>query len=409
MATMQRLKDDAVIPSGDALFDSIFDQSAAGIGIVSLDGRFVRVNPAFCRITGYTAEELHDKTFLELTYPEDLEITSSNRAHLVSGEAKSRTYEKRYVRKDGAPVWVQVVGSVVRDKAGKPICTVAIINDISGLKNTQAALEASEERFRRMVEMSSDWYWVQDETFRFVSLPGLANRGLDAEVVIGKTRWEIPDLAPLPEKVWEQHRAKLERHEPFSDFVFLRYNTSGETRYLSVTGEPIFSEDGKFKGYHGTGRDITGRASAQKALEESEERYRTLFEVHPNPMWVVEAKTLAFLAVNDEAVRQYGFSREEFLSMTADQIRPQEDVAELLKAFEDRSRTYKQRIWRHRKKSGDLMYVEIVSFNLDFDGKLSRLAVINDITERVKTEERAQEIERKYQALLAERGGIGSR
>ena len=409
MVTMQRLKDDAVIPSGDALFDSIFDQSAAGIGIVSLDGRFVRVNPAFCRITGYSAEELHDKTFLELTYPEDLEITSSNRAHLVSGEAKSRTYEKRYVRKDGAPVWVQVVGSVVHDKSGKPICTVAIVNDISGLKNTQAALEASEERFRRMVEMSSDWYWVQDENFRFVSLPGLANRGLDAEVVIGKTRWEIPDLAPLPEKVWEQHRARLERHEPFSDFVFLRYNTSGETRYLSVTGEPVFSEDGKFKGYHGTGRDITGRARAQKALEESEERYRTLFEVHPNPMWVVEAKTLAFLAVNDEAVRQYGYSREEFLSMTADQIRPQEDVAELLKAFEDRSRTYKQRIWRHRKKSGDLMYVEIVSFNLDFDGKLSRLAVINDITERVKTEERAQEIERKYQALLAERGGIGSR
>jgi PAS domain S-box-containing protein len=403
MAVAERPRQDTSIPDGDALFGSLFEQSAAGVGIVSLDGHFVRANPALCRITGYTEAELQQKTFLELTYPEDVEITSNNRDALVSGDAKSRTYEKRYVHKNGTPVWVQVVGCVIRDAAGKPTFTVAIVNDISGLKRTQAALESSEERFRRMVEMSSDWYWVQDESFRFVELPGLAKRGLDAEVVMGKTRWEIPDLAPLPEKVWEQHRAKLLRHEPFTDFIFLRYDKSGQTRYLSVTGEPIFDKDGRFRGYHGVGRDITGRARAQKALEDSEERYRTLFEVHPNPMWVVDAKTLAFLAVNDEAVRQYGYTREEFLTMSADQIRPEEDVAELLKAFEDRSRTYKQRVWRHKKKSGELMYVEIVSFNLEFDGKMARLGVINDITERVKMEERAQEIEKKYQALLAER------
>jgi PAS domain S-box-containing protein len=403
MAVAERPRQDTSIPDGDALFGSLFEQSAAGVGIVSLDGHFLRANPALCRITGYTEEELREKTFLELTYPEDVEITSVNRDQLVTGEAKSRTYEKRYVHKNGTPVWVQVVGCVIRDGAGGAVCTVAIVNDISGLKRTQAALEASEERFRRMVEMSSDWYWVQDENFRFVELPGLAKRGLDAEVVIGKTRWEVPDLAPLPEKVWEQHRAKLMRHEQFTDFIFLRYDKAGQTRYLSVTGEPIFDKDGRFKGYHGTGRDITGRARAQKALEDSEERYRNLFEVHPNPMWVVDAKTLGFLAVNDEAVRQYGYTREEFLTMTADQIRPEEDVAELLKAFEDRSRTYKQRVWRHKKKNGELMYVEIVSFNLEFDAKMARLAVINDITERIKTEERAQEIEKKYQALLAER------
>jgi PAS domain S-box-containing protein len=403
MAVAERPRQDTSIPDGDALFGSLFEQGAAGVGIVSLDGRFLRANPALCRITGYTEAELQQKTFLELTYPEDVEITANNRDALVLGGVKSRTYEKRYVHKNGTPVWVQVVGCVIRDQAGKPACTVAIINDISGLKRTQAALESSEERFRRMVEMSSDWYWVQDENFRFVELPGLAKRGLDAEVVMGRTRWEIPDLAPLPEKVWEQHRAKLMRHEPFTDFIFLRYDKSGLTRYLSVTGEPIFDTDGRFKGYHGVGRDISGRARAQKALEDSEERYRTLFEVHPNPMWVVDAKTLAFLAVNDEAVRQYGYTREEFLTMSADQIRPEEDVAELLKAFEDRSRTYKQRVWRHKKKSGELMYVEIVSFNLEFDGKMARLGVINDITERVKMEERAQEIERKYEALLAER------
>jgi len=236
---------------------------------------------------------------------------------------------------------------------------------------------------------------VQDENFRFVELPGPSKTDVDVEGLIGKARWEIPDLAPLPERVWEQHRATLERHEPFRDFMFVRKTRSGDTRYLSVTGEPIFDADGRFKGYHGVGKDITDRAMSQKAIEESEKRYRTLFEVHPTPMWAVDAKTLAFIAVNDEAVRQYGYSREEFLTMTAEQIRPAEDIAELLRAFEDRSGTYAQRVWRHRKKSGELIYVEIVSFNLEFEGRPARMAVIHDITERVRAEERAKENARR--------------
>ena len=125
--------------------------------------------------------------------------------------------------------------------------------------------------------------------------------------------------------------------------MFLRHNKAGELRYLSVSGEPLFDEQGRFRGYHGIGKDITDRARDQKALEDSEERYRMLFDVQPQPMWVVDAKSLAFLAVNGAAMRLYGYSKEEFLAMTADQIRPQEDVEDLRKAFEDRSRNYRQR------------------------------------------------------------------
>src|SRR5204863_305248 len=129
----------------------------------------------------------------------------------------------------------------------------------------------------------------------------------DTDIVIGKARWELPGLAALPEMAWDQHRAKLTRHESFSDFVFLRYNKAGELRYLSVSGEPLFDEKGAFRGYHGVGKDITERARDQKALEESERRYRTLFDANPYPMWVVDAKTLAFLAVNDAAISLYGY------------------------------------------------------------------------------------------------------
>jgi PAS domain S-box-containing protein len=304
------------------------------------------------------------------------------------------------VHKDGSTVWAHTSGAVVRDAAGSPVCTILIVDDITGIKRS---LRSAKRRFRRMVEMGSDWYWVQDAEFRFVEVPGIDVQELDdTDVVIGKTRWELPGLGALPEKVWEQHRAKLARHESFSDFIFLRYNKAGELRYLSVSGEPLFDERGKFRGYHGVGKDITERARDQKAIEESEKRYRTLFDVNPYAMWVVDANTLAFLAVNEAAVRLYGYSREEFLAMNAEQIRPHEDIEDLHRAFDDPA-NYRSRVWRHRKKTGELLAVKITSFNLDFDGRRARLGVIEDLTERLQAEERAQESERRYRELLESR------
>jgi PAS domain S-box-containing protein len=384
----------------DELFDSLFDQEATGIAVTTLAGRFLRVNRALCGMIGYSAEELLEKTFRDITHPEDLESTENFRQRLISGDVANQTLDKRYVRKDGKLIWVRIVLTVVRDGSGSPQCCTTLIHDMTANMQAQNASRESEHRFRRMVEMSTDWYWEQDAQLRFIGVQGLEERHFDQKTVIGRTRWELPDLGPLPEQAWERHRTMLERREPFYDFVFLRRNKSGEMRYLSDSGEPAFDSGGSFTGYRGVGKDVTEQVRAQKALEESEARYRTLFDVHPHPMWVVDSRTLAFLAVNDAAVRHYGYSREEFLSMTADQIRPPEEVSQLLKAFQDQSRSYRQRVWRHRKKNGELIHVEIVSFNLEFDGKPARLGVVTDITERLKVEERAREIEGRYQSLL---------
>jgi len=384
----------------DALFESLFEQSAAGVAVFSIGGRFLRVNPAMCRLLGYSEQELLQKTHLDVIHIEDLEGAAVARAQVISGKARPRLAERRYVHKDGSTVWVQMSGAVVRDEAGAPQCTLIIVNDISALKG---AVRKSKRRFRRMVEMSSDWYWVQDEQLRFVEVSGL-DQELDTDIVIGKARWEIPGLGALPEKAWEQHRARLERHEAFSEFIFLRYNRAGELRYLSVSGEPLFDDKGKFIGYHGVGKDITERARDQKALEDSERRYRALFDVHPQPMWVVDANTLAFLAVNAAAMRLYGYSKEEFLALTADQIRPEEDVDDLRRAFADWSNNYSQRLWRHKKKSGEVIPVRVTSFNLEFAGRRARLGVIEDLTERMMAEERAKQSEQRYRELLQQRG-----
>ena len=374
-------------PHPEALFGPLFEQFPVGLAIFNMDGRFLHANAVLARMLGYTVEELLQRNHLEVVHADDREAAALLRAQAISGKSKPRLNERRYVRKDGGTIWAQVAGGVVRDSAGTPVYTSAVISDVTTMKR---AARMSEQRFRRMVEMSSDWYWMQDQEFRFVDVPGLELPDVDTDIVIGKARWEITGLAPMQES-WDQHKARLRRLESFSDFVLLRYKTSGELRYLSISGEPLFDEHGRLRGYHGIGKDVTERMRDQKALEESEERYRLLFEVHPQPMWVVDANSLSFLAVNGAALGLYGYSREEFRAMTADQIRPAEDVAGLRKAFEDRSADYRQRIWRHRKKNGDLIHVKVVSFNLEFSGRPARLGVIYDVTQQMKAEEKKAE------------------
>jgi PAS domain S-box-containing protein len=371
-------------PRPEALFGPLFEQFPVGLAIFNMDGRFLHANAVLARMLGYTVDELLQRNHLEVVHADDRESASLLRAQAISGKSKPRMNERRYVRKDGGTIWAQVAGAVVRDASGTPVFTSAVISDITTLKRTA---RSSEQRFRRMVEMSSDWYWTQDQEFRFVEVPGLEAPDVDTDVVIGKARWEINGLAPMQES-WEQHKARLRRLESFSDFVLLRYKTSGDLRYLSVSGEPLFDEHGRLRGYHGIGKDVTERMRDQKALEESEERYRLLFEVHPQAMWVVDANSLAFLAVNSAALGLYGYSREEFRTMTADQIRPAEDVAGLREAFKDRSADYRQRVWRHRKKNGDLIHVRVVSFNLEFSGRPARLGVIYDVTGQVQEEKK---------------------
>jgi PAS domain S-box-containing protein len=391
------------VPDGETIFRELFGRAGVGIAVGSPEGRLLRVNEALCRMLGYEEQELLQKNLQDVSIADEPQSGMEFQYELLTALSEARVYERRYVRKDRSTLLVRVVGAVVKDRSGLPQCFVALMYDISELKLVGEALKASESRFRRMVELSSDWYWVQDENFRFVELPGVEKRGLGQEFFAGKARWELPGLALLPEKVWQQHREKLERHEPFRDFVYVSADGKGEPRYLSVSGEPIFDAQKRFRGYHGIGKDITDRARAQKALEDSEQRYRMLFDIHPHPMWVVEAKTLRFLAVNQAAVNHYGYSREEFLSMTADQLRYPEDIGQLLKDFQDDSRSYMQRVARHRKKNGEPIDVEIVAFNLEFDGKPARLGVINDVTRRLKMEEQARELERRYQELLASR------
>jgi PAS domain S-box-containing protein len=156
--------------------------------------------------------------------------------------------------------------------------------------------------------------------------------------------------------------------------------------------------------------EIAERRRTEQALRESEARYRLLFEANPHPMWVYDVETLAFLAVNEAAVYQYGYSREEFLAMTIKDIRPPEDIPALL---ENIARTAPPLDppdhWRHRRKDGTIIDVEITSHALTFAGRPARVVLAQDITARKQAEaalqryaERLEILHEIDQAILAE-------
>ncbi|HUY13671.1 MAG TPA: ATP-binding protein [Terriglobia bacterium] len=150
--------------------------------------------------------------------------------------------------------------------------------------------------------------------------------------------------------------------------------------------------------------EIEERERAEAALRESEEKYRILFESNPNPMWVYDLETLKFLAVNDAAVQNYGFSREEFLGMTILEIRPEEDrEAVRLAAAGAGGPEPKTGAWRHLKKDGRVIDVEVVNRLVSLLGRRGRLVVALDTTARNHAEAEVRTLNQTLEQRVAER------
>ncbi len=154
----------------------------------------------------------------------------------------------------------------------------------------------------------------------------------------------------------------------------------------------LLDSDKRPKGFVKVVRDLTAREESVHALSESEDRNKRLFDCVTDPLFVVDRETLEYLAVNDAAVDHYGYSREEFLGMTIKDIRPVEDVPALLEMLSSSGEGPEARgLWRHQKKSGAVVHVEITARGLDMDGRPACMFHARDVSARIEAERAVDE------------------
>ncbi len=260
----------------------------------------------------------------------------------------------------------------------------------------RSRLEAS---YRDLVEHATDMIFTQDLGGRLTSmnLAGQKFLGRKPEEIIGNPFFAvfgiIPESNGFAGSLSRPQEAREFRHQ------FVARSATGEDRWLDMIISPIKDKLEETVGFRGLARDVTERKRFEEALRDSEERYKLLFESTPQPIWVYNEDTLAFLAVNEAATRTYGFTRDEFLSMTVNDIRPREDIPTLIIKSTD---LVISSPWRHKTKDDKTIYVEMSSHPVVFDGKNSRLVIVNDVTERKLLDEKQQRLHASLQQSAME-------
>jgi diguanylate cyclase (GGDEF)-like protein/PAS domain S-box-containing protein len=177
----------------------------------------------------------------------------------------------------------------------------------------QLALRLNEERFRSLTELSSDWYWEQDEELRFRRFSGVdfnGKWGAEQERTLGMRRWELPGVTPI-DGSWEAHRADVDARRPFRDFQYRRVLEGGEVQYVSASGEPTFDEAGRFTGYRGVASDITERKRAERLREIEHAIARALAGGHDGAGdWLEEVMLALCEAMEGDCARYFELDEE---------------------------------------------------------------------------------------------------
>lgn len=180
-----------------------------------------------------------------------------------------------------------------------------------------------------------------------------------------------------------------------------RIITTAGTKWIYHKEMMLCDPNGKFETLAGIISDITLRKEAEVKTAESEQHYRYLFTNNPNPLWIYDVETLKFLAVNDAAIEIYGYTRNEFLSMTIADIRPLEDVDRLKEEVKKVDLNYRSsQYWKHLKKNGAIMRVRVSSHGLRYEGHKASMVLITDLTDILTAQDELDITSNNLKALI---------
>jgi PAS domain S-box-containing protein len=286
---------------------ALFDSATVGMAQTDLaTGKLCRANNKFCQITGYSAEELSEKSFSEITYPDDREANWEGFQAFVQGNLPEYHVEKRYIRKDGSVVWVRISDGLVRDANGKPIRSIATVEDITERKQAEEAGAI----LAAIVSSANDAIIsTRDGVIQTWNKGAERLLGWSAAEAIGQHVKML--MPPTHRDEMRDISTRLNRGEPVPHFDTVRQRKDGSLVDVSLAISPV-KLDGQVIGASAILRDITERRLAQAALRASEERWRALLASIPGMVFTANADGKNDF-VNDYFYTYTGVSRDSDL------------------------------------------------------------------------------------------------
>lgn len=273
---LERARAEERLSESEARFRSIFHEAAVPMEVSMPDGRFAQVNRAFCELLGYSEAELLATTFDAITYPEEQKSLSLEPLRdLMEGTMNAFRAEKRYIRKDGMVVWVDLSVSVVRDADGKPLYFIGQVQDITGRKQAEASLRKSENMLALAVEAGQLGVWNWDQLAHTLVWSERCNEmtGLPPGSEISVE--SAIDTVHPDERVHVLDEAKLAIKKGAD--IELEYRTlwrDGTVRWLHTRGRAIYDAADKLVRITGIIQDVTERRESEEALR----RFNTQLE-----------------------------------------------------------------------------------------------------------------------------------
>lgn len=288
------------------------------------DHRFVAVNDAFCAFFRLSASEILGRDDADFFPKEDVEYFQWTDSQSLDHGAVVE-YERAYTL-SGNTQWMLVRKSRLVTPDGDRLVVLVLV-DVTLRRQSEMAMRRSEDRFRHLIELSADWYWEQDEHYRFSFLSSevQSKSGVSGPSSIGFTRWEHPGV-DLSSADFDSHRATCEAHRKFRDFTYFRTAENGCGRWIRVSGEPVFDDGGRFTGYRGVGKDVTVEVASRNELRQHRDHLQEL----------VDARTEELVAAKN-AAEAANRAKSEFLANMSHELRtPMHAVLSFARLASDR-------------------------------------------------------------------------
>ncbi len=404
--TESRQAERAIRKSEERL-SAIVDQVMVGIGQSDLEGRITFVNDHFFRITGYSREELTGMRWQDLTHPDDLPQNMSFFEKILR-EDKPFSFEKRYLRKNGETVWVEIGASVLHGLGGQPTGVLAVVVDISARKQAEALLKKSSDEFEDLYNHAPCGYHSLDRDGVIVRINDteLDWLGYAREEVLG--RMKVTDFyTPVSRQLFLEQFPQFLRQGAVHGLEKDMVRRDGTVFTVLIHATAIYDSNGDFLTSRSMLQDITERKAAENALAKSEERARLAISVSHLALWDYDLVT-GSVYLSEEWSKLLGGERQPTYTtiQALTELVPEEERemvrTAILGVVKGADSSLYQVTHRVRKLDGEYIWVQSEGHVTDRhpDGRALRMIGINrDITERKRLEKEVLERRNEMEEL----------